>query len=258
MVEHNLARQLYRARTFSTRMFRHPTWALANIRNYVDQAVDRRSKRSLISVDTKSLETVLKIVSGASAQDIVEMLASVPSPRLQRASALYGSPNGSNELVAFTYALCRLINPDVVLETGVANGFTTASILTALQENNRGQLVSVDLPHLHPDAESSVGAAVDNSIQDRWMLHFGPADSLIPKVLAQVGEVDLFVQDAAHTFRGQIAEYRAGWPFVRTGGLLVSDDVGPGFISFAEEVGHSPIFIQQEKPAPIGVLVKQS
>ena len=45
------------------------------------------------------------------------------------------------------YALVRLLDPDTIVETGVADGDSSAAMLQALQDNRReGQLFSTDLP----------------------------------------------------------------------------------------------------------------
>ena len=46
----------------------------------------------------------------------------------------------------YLYALLRTVQPEVVVETGVANGFSTAFSLLALQANGAGHLHSIDLP----------------------------------------------------------------------------------------------------------------
>lgn len=45
------------------------------------------------------------------------------------------------------YAICRIMKPDIVVETGVAQGVSTAFILKALSANNAGGLFSIDLPN---------------------------------------------------------------------------------------------------------------
>ena len=46
----------------------------------------------------------------------------------------------------FLYAVLRTVRPQVVVETGVANGFSTAFSLLALRANGEGHLHSIDLP----------------------------------------------------------------------------------------------------------------
>jgi predicted O-methyltransferase YrrM len=62
---------------------------------------------------------------------------------------LYGIPDSSFELVRIDYACRRLMEPELVADTGVAHGFSTAAILQALEDNQKGRLISIDLPQLH-------------------------------------------------------------------------------------------------------------
>ena len=54
----------------------------------------------------------------------------------------------ADSLLARLLPVCRLLEPQVVLETGVAYGVSSAFILRALEENGHGILHSVDLPPL--------------------------------------------------------------------------------------------------------------
>ena len=50
------------------------------------------------------------------------------------------------------YLLVRLIKPKCIVETGVSAGVSSAYILQALQDNEKGMLYSIDLPPSHlPD-----------------------------------------------------------------------------------------------------------
>jgi predicted O-methyltransferase YrrM len=123
------------------------------------------------------------------------------------------------------YLLCRLLEPDVVVETGVAYGVSSAFVLRALDENGRGVLHSVDLPPLRREYERFWGIAVDGSLKGRWALHRGASGRVLPRLLDELETVDLFVHDSLHTYRNMRREFRAVWPRLRTGGVIVADDV---------------------------------
>jgi len=48
--------------------------------------------------------------------------------------------------VLFPYAAVRILKPECVVETGIANGVSSAYILLALHRNQRGKLHSIGLP----------------------------------------------------------------------------------------------------------------
>ena len=121
------------------------------------------------------------------------------------------------------YLMCRLLEPSVVVETGVAYGASSAFVLEALEENGRGVLHSVDLPPLRH--ERFWGAAVDRALKERWVLHRGSSARVLPSLLDELGTVDLFVHDSLHTSRNMRREFEAIWPRLRAGGALLADDV---------------------------------
>ncbi len=123
------------------------------------------------------------------------------------------------------YLACRLIEPSIVIETGVAYGVSSAFILRALEENGSGTLHSVDLPPLRREYERFWGIAVDKRLRGRWNLHRGSSGRVLPEILGETGAVDLFLHDSLHTYRNMRREFEAVWPRLRTGGVLLADDV---------------------------------
>jgi predicted O-methyltransferase YrrM len=123
------------------------------------------------------------------------------------------------------YLACRLLEPAVVIETGVAYGVSSAFILRALEENGRGVLHSVDLPPLRREYEGFWGIAVDKALRGRWRLHRGSSVRILPRLLEESGTADLFVHDSLHTYRNMRREFELVWPRLRTGGVILADDV---------------------------------
>jgi predicted O-methyltransferase YrrM len=123
------------------------------------------------------------------------------------------------------YLACRLTSPEIVVETGVAYGVSSAFILRAMQENGHGTLFSVDLPPLRRRYERFWGIAVPGELRDRWRLHRGTSARVLPRLLNENVTVDLFVHDSLHTHRNMRREFDAVWPHLREGGLLLADDV---------------------------------
>jgi predicted O-methyltransferase YrrM len=128
-------------------------------------------------------------------------------------------------LARLCYLSCRLIDPEVVIETGVAYGVSSAFILKALQENDRGTLYSIDLPPLRTGYEKFWGIAVPDALRGRWSLHRGSSSRVLPLLLQELSTVDLFVHDSLHTHRNMRREFDTIWPHLRNGGLLLADDV---------------------------------
>ena len=148
---------------------------------------------------------------------------------------------------AFLYALVRLLRPERIVETGTASGFSTTYLLAALNRNEAGRLVSIDLPFAVDDAgglqsivaDTSIdvhdssplpagkepGWAVPHELRERWELRLGDARDLLPAALAELGEIELFFHDSLHTREHMLFEFETAWPHLAPGGALVADDV---------------------------------
>jgi predicted O-methyltransferase YrrM len=145
-----------------------------------------------------------------------------------------------SRLARLCYLLCRLIEPSVVIETGVAYGVSAAFILRALEENGHGTLHSVDLPPLRREYERFWGIAVPETLKGRWNLHRGSSARVLPRLLAETLTIDLFVHDSLHTGRNMRREFDTVWPRLRNGGVLLADDV---------EMNHAFGELRVKKPA---------
>jgi predicted O-methyltransferase YrrM len=140
-------------------------------------------------------------------------------------------------------AVIRLTRPATVVETGVAQGVTTAVILQAMAENGKGTLYSIDVPPPHVD-EAYVGSLVPDMLRSRWTLRTGRSQDELAPLLAELATIDVFLHDAEHRYETQTEEYEQAWPRLRTGGLLVTDDVDtPAFMDFAARVGGAPFLV---------------
>jgi len=137
-----------------------------------------------------------------------------------------------------TYCVVRKIKPDIVLETGVANGVSTFVILKALKKNRRGKLISIDI-------NSDVGILVSNELKDIWelrvMKRISPYE--FTKIIRDLDKIDVFLHDSDHSYRWQSLEYNTVYPLLLKGeGILLSDDVhlSYAFIDFIKNKNVSP------------------
>jgi predicted O-methyltransferase YrrM len=136
------------------------------------------------------------------------------------------------------YGLVRAIAPEVVVETGVANGVSSYYILEALGKNGKGRLVSFDI---HPTA----GGLLGPSQRSRWTFVTLPTKGTqesLANAVASLPPVDLAFTDADHSYPGQMWEYRVFWERLRPGSWLFSDDVdwSYAFLDFSTAKGVRP------------------
>jgi predicted O-methyltransferase YrrM len=160
----------------------------------------------------------------------------------------------------YLYAVLRTLRPEVAVETGVANGFSTAFSLLALAQNGAGHLHSIDLPRevgreydagtfyegegragIPPGADS--GWLIPEELRQRWTLVPGKSQEALPPLLERLGTIDFFMHDSEHSFDCMWFEFNAAWPALRPGGVLVSDDVNSteAFDRFVRQEGRSPV-----------------
>jgi predicted O-methyltransferase YrrM len=141
--------------------------------------------------------------------------------------------------VLLQYAAIRAVRPKIVVETGVANGVSSAYLLLALRANSCGSLYSIGLDEkgFIPRGKS-LGWVVPAELRSRWRILIGDSREILPKLLAELGPIDVFIHDSLHTYEHMLWEYRAAYPSLCNGGLLFSDDAlwNSAFMDFAREI----------------------
>jgi predicted O-methyltransferase YrrM len=161
---------------------------------------------------------------------------------------------------AYLYAVVRELRPRVMVETGVANGFSTAFLLQALYANGDGHLHSIDLPRevgreYEPGAfyegegragippGSEPGWLIPDALRERWALILGRTQDELPPLLERLGTIDFFMHDSEHSFDCMWFEFNAAWPRLAENGVLVADDVNANeaFARFSREQSREPL-----------------
>ncbi|RDJ38798.1 MAG: class I SAM-dependent methyltransferase [Crenarchaeota archaeon] len=158
------------------------------------------------------------------------------------------------------YTLCRLIKPELVVETGVAYGISTSFILKALHDNKKGKLFSIDYVFRPWESKNMIGIAIPDELRNNWELVYGPSASKLPKLLKSLGKIDIFFHDSLHTFKNMIFEYNTAWPHIKKNGFLLSDDVlsNNAFNDFYMKNKLTPKILQQKNTVKsyLGILQK--
>ncbi|HTY91883.1 MAG TPA: class I SAM-dependent methyltransferase [Methanocella sp.] len=164
------------------------------------------------------------------------------------------------------YSLIKKYKPEIVIETGVGDGASSAFTLAAMHENKKGHLYSIDLPPYecftskgtdkdgqmvyiigdgsdHHFTENKVGKFIPEYVKDRWTLIAGDAKVELPKLLEKLGDISIFFHDSLHTYDHMLFEYEAAWPHITEGGLLLSHDVlwNNAFSSFCRMKQRKPV-----------------
>lgn len=157
------------------------------------------------------------------------------------------------------YAICRLLQPRIAIETGVGYGWTTTFILRALEKNGMGCLHSVELAAFAPRSKKYSGIIVPDQLKHRWLLHMGLQHRILPRILDENDSVDFVHYDSDKTYQGMKRTYQLLWPRLSAHGILVSDDLNnDAFLEFAESHGVAPlVVIKPDDRANVGIMVRK-
>lgn len=179
------------------------------------------------------------------------------------------------------YVLVRALGSRAVVETGVLHGMGSAFILEALRRNGAGgRLYSIDLAAtketgsnnidgfkaLLPDGKKPGWMVPPDYLAD-WSLTLGDSRVVMPGLLSELGEIDMFLHDSRHSRDVMEAEYAMAWERLSPGGVLISDNIecDTAFFDFCLKVGQPPFVMPDVRPsgplsqpkARFGVIVKR-
>lgn len=131
-------------------------------------------------------------------------------------------------------SLVILTQPKFIVETGTANGASTAAITWALKENGTGHLWSFDIVPANPTLvpENLLKYVTFEKVS-------GNAIELRERIrcFKEIGEVSLFLHDSDHSYLGQESDYNIASTL--NFDFIVSDDVDTSlaFTEFARNNG---------------------
>jgi hypothetical protein len=168
--------------------------------------------------------------------------------------AFAGWGDGEPGLVRAVWCLTHHLRPARIVETGVARGITTRFLLEALDRNGSGHLWSIDLPPpLDRSLHAQIGLAVPRRLHQRWTYVRGSSRRRLPRLLARIRPIDLFVHDSTHSARNLLFELTHAWDALAPDGVAVADDVdlNCGFHAFKRDHrGHASLVCHAEPLHP--------
>ena len=156
------------------------------------------------------------------------------------------------------YFLVKFSRPDIVVETGVANGFSSSYILLALDSLNKGKLISIDYLVMPWHTKQKVGQAIPKPLRKWHELIIGNSMTELEKLKNKTKYFDIFMHDSSHTYKHMMNEYQIVWPHLKNGGFLLSDDVSQNdaFLEFSDKVGKKAIIIRKDEREHFGIIKK--
>lgn len=124
------------------------------------------------------------------------------------------------------YFLTRFTQAKTVVETGVAAGWSSQAILTALQKNKSGKLFSSDFPYIRlDDPLKNIGVLVDENLKHRWSLDIRGDRIALPDIVKNDVMLDIFHYDSDKSYGGREFAFRLIEGRIKNNGYIIYDDI---------------------------------
>ena len=125
----------------------------------------------------------------------------------------------------FLYILCRITKPKNVIETGVAYGLSSFYILSALNKNGFGELISIDSVFRPWQSEEMIGKIIPKNLRERWKLVLGKSNEKLLETLEKVEDTGIFIHDSLHSYKNMTFEFNCAIKKINNNGIIISDDI---------------------------------
>ena len=124
---------------------------------------------------------------------------------------------------------------------------------------NQNKFVNVeDLPLLELHNDQYVGIAVPTELKAPWHLYRMADREGLPIILKSHPAIDLAYYDSDKSEEGRAFSYETLWKALRSGGLLISDDISDNmaFARFCQKINIDPVVVAEPGCNPQGILIK--
>jgi len=162
---------------------------------------------------------------------------------------------GGGSDITLIYNLIRILKPKKIIEFGVANGWSTLSILLACKKNRLGKLISIDMPYYFYNAKKFIGNLIKKRDFPNWTLLIGPQVNYINRISKE--KYDFCHYDSDKSYQGRMMIYSKIWSQLNKNGVLLSDDISDNlaFFHFSKKKKKKPFVIEYNKKY-LGLLIK--
>jgi predicted O-methyltransferase YrrM len=126
----------------------------------------------------------------------------------------------------FLYNICKRKNIINILETGVANGWSTLAILLAIRKDHKKTLTSLDIPYPYKNSSKYIGSLIPNKLKNnKWSLILGIDYEKLNDFNNKNIKFDLVHYDSDKNYFSKIRAFDIIWEMLNEKGFLISDDV---------------------------------
>lgn len=135
------------------------------------------------------------------------------------------NPSGPGA-IDLLYFLTLTLKPQVVIETGVAAGWSSLAFLQAMKVNKRGMLYSSDLPNAFAIEHNLIRPTiVPEKLKESWVLDVRGDDIALKSFLEKVTSIDIFHYDSDKSNRGRNSAFNLVRPYLSKNAIVIFDDI---------------------------------
>lgn len=138
---------------------------------------------------------------------------------------------GGGGIYPLLYFLTRYFKPGVVVETGVAAGYSSSSFLKAIDKNKFGRLFSSDFPYVKiENPELYIGIVVENNLKRNWNLYIEGDKKNLQRIVSEIKKegkekIDIFHYDSDKSYSGRKMAFQILDKYLRKDTIIIMDDI---------------------------------
>ncbi len=203
-------------------------------------------KECLLKIGVKEENVYLE---EAFSQDYKEKISRI----IDGSASDFGGPGHTNLI----YTICEKLEIKKVIETGVAYGWSSASILKSISKRD-GRLISIDMPMLKQTDYELIGIAVKDDLKKNWELRREPDRHALPKAISIMkNNIELVHYDSDKSYYGRKWSQELIWKNLKVGGIFISDDIedNTAFMEFVNKYNLDFSILEFEKKF-VGIIKK--
>jgi len=168
---------------------------------------------------------------------------------------------GGGGLVHVIYFITRYYKPQIIVETGVASGFSSESFLQAMKANNNGaHLYSSDFPYFRfPNSEEYIGKLVSDEMKDDWSLYLNGDEKNLPNIIESLSsrKINFFHYDSDKSYSGRKKAFTIVEKHLSPNAVVMFDDINntPHFYDFVQNESFNDYVIIRHKGSCVAGIV---
>ncbi len=133
---------------------------------------------------------------------------------------------GGNYALEIHYFLTRYYKPKIILETGVAAGYSSYTFLEGIKKNNIGKLFSSDFPYFRlKNPEQYIGIVVPESFKKNWKLEVLGDNKNFEKFKNEFSKIDFLFYDSDKRYSSKKRFFKRIDNYLGTNSIIVIDDL---------------------------------